>query len=655
MTLRKLQLLLLAVCALCAGKIVHAQDAAAKPFLHPLFTDNMVLQRGIAAPVWGWAAPGQDITVSLNKKKATTRADASGKWLAKIGPLKAGGPYTLTVAGPQTVTLKNVLIGDVWICSGQSNMEMGIGISKDGPAEIAAANYPNIRLFTVPKLPALEPSETVAGNWQPCTPATVGAGGWGGFSAAAYYFGRELHQRTGIPIGLIHTSWGGTIAEAWTSGTALKAMPDFAPAVAQVEQLAAKQKAGAVSYEQAVAAWWTKNDPGSKAAPGWEAADLDAADWKTMSLPQPFEKSDLGNFDGLVWFRRELELPADWAGRAANLYLGPIDDRDTTWVNGVQVGTSDNWQAQRDYKIPAGVLKAGRNVITVRILDTGGGGGMYGNPDQLKLTADGTAALSLAGDWQYRVGGALAALEPFPMPINGNPNVVTVLYNGMIAPLLPYGIKGAIWYQGESNAGRPKQYRTLLPTMVKDWRARFGVGDFPFYIVQLANYTPVLPQPSESQWAELREAQSLTAQTVPHSGLAVAIDIGEAGDIHPKNKQEVGRRLALNALAKDYGQKVEYSGPAYRAMQIKGNEIRLTFDHADGLAAKGDKLQGFAIAGVDKKWVWADARIEGKTVIVSSPAVPAPVAVRYAWATNPVANLYNRAGLPASPFRTDID
>ena len=372
-----------------------------------------------------------------------------------------------------------------------------------------------------------------------------------------------------------------------------------------------------------------------------------------MNLPTGIEAAGLPDFDGVVWFRREIELPEGAAGKDAMLHLGPIDDNDTTFVNGVPIGATEGWQTPRDYKVPGSLLKAGKNTIAVRVLDTGGGGGIYGEASALKLDIAGQDSLALAGGWLYKDSVPLAKTTPPPARLDGNPNVTTVLYNGMIAPLVPFGIKGAIWYQGESNAGRGKQYQTLLPTMIQDWRTRFGVGEFPFFIVQLANFMQARPQPGESAWAELREAQALTAQTLPKTGLAVAIDIGDAADIHPINKQEVGRRLALSAQSIAYGEKIEYSGPIYRALKVEGGKVRLTFTHAAGLAAKdGQKLQGFAIAGADKKWVWADAVIEGQSVVLSSPQVPNPTMARYNWADNPNGNLINAANLPAVPFRT---
>jgi len=369
----------------------------------------------------------------------------------------------------------------------------------------------------------------------------------------------------------------------------------------------------------------------------------------------------LAEFDGIVWFHRDFELPTTWVGRDAWLSLGPVDDRDTTYVNGVAVGGLDSWLDGRRYRVPKSLLKPGRNRIAVRVLDTGGAGGIYGQPENLNFSLDGDTSLkpiSLAGSWRYQASTPLAKFTSQPPGDSRNdPNVVTVLYNGMIAPLVPFGIKGAIWYQGESNAGRGRQYRTLLPTMITDWRSRFGVGNFPFLIVQLANFMDVKPEPAESAWAEVREAQLMTAETLPKTGLAVAIDLGEAKDIHPKNKQEVGRRLALSALAIAYGRELEYSGPIFQSMKIHDNQIRLRFSHTGGglVARDGEPLEGFAIAGADKKFVWGKAVIDGEDVVVSSSQINKPMAVRYGWAENPVCNLYNQAGLPASPFRTDHD
>lgn len=623
----------------------HAQDA--KPFLSPMFGSHMVLQRGIKVPVWGWTTPGTKVTVTVGGKAAEATAGSDGKWLARVGPLKPNGPYTLTVTGPQSVALDDVLVGDVWVGSGQSNMQMSVANSKDAATEIAAANYPKIRLYAVPNVTALTPQDTEDGTWVICSPDTVA-----GFSAAQYFFGRDIQKEVDVPIGLIETCWGGTPIEAWTSYEALGTLPTLAGSLKQFDAMRTDAATGRVSYEQRSAEWYAKYDPGT---PGhWDDPALDTSDWKTAPLPGPWEDHGLPDFDGVVWYRKEITLSADAGGRAAQLRLGPIDDRDSTFVNGVNVGTTEQYDRNRVYSVPSTVLKPGKNVIAIRVLDTGGAGGFTGKPELMNLQLEGADPISLAGEWQYKVGFDLTKAEPAPIRADSSPGLPSVLYNAMIAPVLPYGIKGAIWYQGEANAGQAYLYRTLMPTMIKDWRSRWGLGDFPFYMVSLANFMPQLDAPADSDWAELREAQAMTVAKVKHTGIAMAIDIGDAADIHPKNKQEVGRRLALNALAKDYGQKVEYSGPLYKSMKVENGKIRLTFTHvADGLEAKGDKLTGFAIAGEDRKFVWANAEIDGETVVVSSDQVPNPVAVRYAWANNPACNLYNKAGLPAGPFRTD--
>ncbi len=615
----------------------------------------MVLQRGVKVPVWGWADPGVKITVGFAGQTKSAVAGPDGKWMAYLGALPASRePRTLTVmsSASQEATVRDVLVGDVWLCSGQSNMEMGIG-GCNVPDQIAVANFPQLRLLAIPKVIATQPVQTAACQWMVCTPQTVAQGGWGGFSAAAFFFGRELHRDLNIPIGLIHSSWGGTIAEAWASAEGLRPLGDFND---RLEAVANKNQAAPSDFSAEFQKWCTKNDPGTKQE--WAKADLEASSWKTVQMPQAFEKCGLPDFDGIVWFRRAFNLPAEWSGQKLTLGLGPVDDIDTTFVNGVRVGQMNRYDQNRVYTITANVLKPGRNVIAVRVMDTGGDGGFTGNPGQMFVKpAEQSDAqpLSLAGEWQMRDSAPLAKLPGMPVVRDANnPNVVTVLYNGMIAPLLPFAIKGAIWYQGESNADRAYQYRRLLPAMIQDWRKRFGVGDFPFYIVQLAAWQPTNAVPRENNWAELREAQALTAKNLRHCGLAVAIDIGDAQDIHPKNKAEVGRRLALCALAETYGRKIEYSGPWYKSMKVDGNKIRLKFDYVDGgLVAKGGELTGFAIAGEDKHFVWARAAIEGNSVVVSCPEIAKPVAVRYAWDINPVCNLYNREGLPAVPFRTD--
>jgi sialate O-acetylesterase len=617
----------------------------------------MVLQRNAKIPIWGTAKPGQQITVKIHQQSKTAATDRDGKWRVELAAMKAGGPYELVVSGAETITLKNVMIGEVWLCSGQSNMEMPMvstwATVNNFKAEVAAANYPDLRLCIVQRAKSTKPRTDVESEgWKACDSTSVK-----NFSATAYFFGRHLQQKLGVPVGLIQSAWGGTVVEAWTSSAPLKTVPDIAGFVRMLETSPLDSIFDESTFAAKMAAWNHQLEESDNAAQGaglsWNHPDFDDSNWPTMSLPNNWERLGLPTFDGIVKFRKVVQLPESFGRQNLQLNLGPIDDADVTYFNGMQVGATNVWNRHRHYRVPADLPNAGKNVIAVRVLDTGGNGGMYGHPEALNLIKDSTQVFSLAGEWRYQLGADLQKLPPRPAPPN-TPNRPTVLYNAMIAPLVPFAMRGVIWYQGESNAQRAYQYRTLFPLLIKDWRARWGQGNFPFLFVQLANFRPVATEPVDDDWAELREAQTM-ALSLPNTGMAVTIDIGDANDIHPGNKQEVGNRLALNARRLAYGENLVYSGPIYKSMKIEGTRIRLFFDHAeDGLMSKdSDKLQGFAIAGEDRKFVWADAVIDGKTILVSSPQVAKPAAVRYAWAINPVCNLYNRAGLPASPFRTD--
>ena len=629
--------------------------------LPKIFTDNMVLQQKTDAPVWGKSLPNKDVKIitSWDKKTYTVRSDNDGKWNVKVKTPAAGGPYAISISDGKELKLNNILIGEVWVCSGQSNMEMplaGWGKVLNYEKEIAAANYPNIRLFHVNQATStnlLDDLVSTRDGWQSCSPQTVAE-----FSSVAYFFGRNLFENLDVPIGLINTSWGGTIAEAWTSGESLENMPYFRDAVHTIRNVSDKE--AQVIYEKEFKNW---NDVIISADPGfennipiWSDMNFDNRSWKEMTLPKLWEEQGMDNFDGIVWFSKTIDIPSAWKGKELVLNLGMIDDNEVTYFNGKQIGATNGHNVHRSYKIPANLVKAGKAVITVRATDTGGGGGFHGEASSMNLALsskkDGQI-LPLAGNWRYSIGVDLSKYPKAPQSPAGNPNRPTVLYNAMINPLVPYAIQGAIWYQGESNDDRPYQYRELFPIMIRDWRAAWKT-DFPFYYVQLANFRNEKPTPVESRWAELREAQFQTLH-LENTGMAVTIDIGDDKDIHPKNKQDVGLRLALNARAKTYNQKISYSGPIYENYKIEQNKIRISFKNTDnGLKAKGtSQLKGFAIAGADHVFYWADAIIDGNEVMVSSPKVKYPVAVRYAWADNPVCNLYNGADLPASPFRTD--
>ncbi len=630
--------------------------------LPALVGSHMVLQRDRPVPVWGWAAPGERVSVTFRGKTyAASAPDASGRWQATLPATPAGGPYVLTVKGQNTLALTDVLVGDVWLASGQSNMQMpvqdrpgGYQPVQNATQEIAAATWPNIRFFTATQTVAYRPQAEVAGTgWLVCSPATVAQ-----LSAVAYFFGRDLYKQYKVPVGLLVSSWGGTPAEAWVSAEGLRSLPEFGPRVAEFAQKTTDLQADQLAYaakqrEQLrnIRQYDKGYLPGGQT---WAAPTFDAHAWPTMPVPGAWEgQPGLATYDGVIWLRKEVDLPTSLAGQPLTLSLGEIDDADSTYFNGVRVGATNGYNLARRYPVPAALARPGRNVITVRVVDTGGGGGFTGEAAALTLSGAGKT-LPLAGPWQYQVGLAPADQPQPPVP-GGGEHAPTALYNGMIAPLQSFALKGVIWYQGESNTDRAAQYRTLFPALIADWRQRWGQPELPFLGVQLASYMAAQPEPGPSAWAELREAQAL-ALRAPGTGLATAIDIGEAGDIHPRNKQEVGRRLALAARRVAYGDKaVVASGPTYASMSPAGAAIRVKFSQlGSGLAVKeGAALQGFAVAGADQQFHWATARVVGSEVEVQSPAVPQPQAVRYDWADNPSGNLTNKEGLPALPFRTD--
>jgi sialate O-acetylesterase len=634
---------------LVPGPLALASEG--QPLLHPLFSNHAVLQRDRPVPIWGRAEPGTRVTVRFASQTHQASAGPDGKWSCLLDPLAASGEgRRLEVETDKpglTATVEDVLVGDVWLCSGQSNMEMGITLCKED-REIEDGGQPGIRLLTIPQKTAFKPQETFAADWKPCSPQALREGGWGGFSATAYFFGKKLHQELGIPIGLIHSSWGGTVAEAWTSAPALEAFPEFA---LQLDEVAAIASSTADDPDvEYLDAWFQKHDSGT--AKGWFKRDADTMDWREVKLPGNWADCGIPGFEGVVWARREIELPAAWAGKPLVVRVGEIADNDTTWLNGTVIGRTNQFSVPRRYQIAAGIAKPGTNTITLRVTNAGGGGILADkHPLCIHPEGDDGAAISLAGTWHLQ---ETAKMSDTGRPLVGNPNVASVLYNGMIAPLAPCSLTGVIWYQGEANASRAYQYRKLLPALIRDWRDRFQREDLAFHIVSLANYQMAHEQPRDDAWAELREAQAMTAKSVPHCGLAVAIDIGDAGDIHPKNKRDVGKRLARSALANTYGMDGVGSGPWFRAFEVAGGNLRIRFDHSEGgLQIKGSSARSFAIAGEDRKFVWAEAVIDGDTIVVSSPAVPRPVAVRYAWDSNPEACLYNGAGLPAVPFRSD--
>ncbi len=615
-----------------------------------IFSSNMVLQKGIEIPVWGWANKGEQITVIFNNQSVRTKTDKNGKWSVKLPAQEYGGPFKLTVKGKNTVVFDNILIGEVWVCSGQSNMEWQVANSVNGESEIAAANFPKIRLFTVPKTVAQFPNEDItSGEWVECSPETVG-----NFSAVGYFFGRDIFKELNVPIGLIHTSWGGTVAETWSSAETISKDPDLKGDLAELQQMdMSKYKEEKMAQiKKMLGGEIPEKDMGMENGnPVWSAVNFDDGSWKTIKAPNYWEPQGYMDIDGIGWYRKEIRLTEQQSNADATLHLGKVDDSDITFMNGIEIGKTETYDKERIYSIDKKYLNPGKNMIVVRVNDTGGNGGIWGDPKD-QFLAIGNEKVDISGDWKFKISKATVGA------VNIGPNSYpTLLFNGMINPILPYGIKGAIWYQGESNAGRAKQYQRIFPEMITDWRTHWNQGDFPFLFVSLANFNPPAETPGESDWAELREAQTKTL-SLPNTGMALTIDIGEALDIHPKNKQDVGKRLALNALKVAYNKDIVYSGPMYKSVEFKVGKAFITFSETgSGLKAK-DKygyLKGFTIAGADKKFKWAKAEIvDSQTVVVFSEEIKDPKSVRYGWANNPDdVNLYNVEGLPANPFRTD--
>lgn len=645
---------------LVLASLIASRTADADVKLPALISDGMVLEQKTPLRIWGYASEGEKVTVSFRGQTAAS-VTKDGRWTVTLQPVDAGGPFEMTIAGNNIVKLANIAVGEVWLCSGQSNMEFGLADAQGGSQEVHGADDPMLRMFTVERKVAEAPQAEVAGgHWEIASPSTAGH-----FSAVGYYFARALRRARNVPVGMIHSSWGGTLAESWTSRSALEEWGLPSTAFKTIRH----DPATASDYQRRVDAWKTAGspdgpyeDPGiAPVAKAWALPQTDARDWRRIHVPGRWE--DLGaamEIDGAVWFRREIEIPAAWAGQDLELHLGAIDDYDTAYFNGVAVGatgveTPGFWEVRRQYVIPGRLVQSGRAVVAVRVWDHGGDGGFMGPEHAMWIAPKGKTAefpRVLAGEWRYKVETSRPG-DPRPPP-ELDPNLPAVLYNGMIAPLVPYVIKGAIWYQGESNAGLAYQYASLLSTMIRTWRSAWGVGPFPFLVVQLAPYMEISPQPEDSAWAELREAQQVVAHTVPNVGLAVITDAGDEKDIHPKNKQPAGERLALAARRIAYGERITSAGPTYRSMKVVGDKVTIRFDDVGkGLAVRGPKLTGFAVAGADKKFVWADAAVVGDTVVVSSPGVSTPAYVRFGWASYPVVNLWNQDGLPAVPFRTD--
>ena len=627
--------------------LLISQSIRAEIKLPGYFTDNMMLQRDMPIKIWGWGNRYETVAVSIHDQKVNTRCKKDGTWEIILSPIPYGGPYSLTVQGKEnSIKIENILIGDIWLCSGQSNMEWTVEQSANSKQEVQNANYPEIRALKVPKSIKNSPQDNFNAQWEICSPSTVGA-----FSGIAYYYARALYKEVQIPIGIINASWGGTDIETWISDEAFTALPSNVQkqynmeVVNNLEEYIRQNKGQKQAFLDAM-----ENDPGINNQ--WFIPGFNTVAWEEMRVPGEWGTTPLSLIDGHVWFKYDLNLTCTEAGRPATLSLGTIDDADITWVNGTKVGNASGWDTPRIYSIPPGILKEGSNNITVRVTDNGGSGGMWGQEADIYLEIDNTRH-SLAGNWKYQMSVANADYHVLDI----TPNMVhSSLYNTMIHPLTPFRIIGVIWYQGENNVGAGYDYRTLFQTQIKDWRTRWGY-ELPFYWVQLANLYPEDTTPVGSSWAELRESQAMTLE-LPHTGQATIYDIGDAYSIHPTNKQEVGRRLSLIALHKDYGRdSLVYSGPTFQNVSFKENTAVITMNTYGSQLTIHNKygyLEGFSIAGEDRKFVWAKAFIDANgKIIVYNENIAEPVAVRYAWSNNPAANLFNAQGLPAIPFRTD--
>jgi len=638
--IQKIIIFLFALCLLhsfCFAQII----------LPKVFSDNMVLQRGVKIPVWGHATPNIKVIARLGNERASTIADSAGKWMLHLPVFKAGGPYTLTLAEaekPQTaIKLRNILIGDVWLASGQSNMEWQVQQAQDAPNEIAKADYHQIRFLIVQHDEELTPQQDIlSGTWKICDTNTVKQ-----FSAVAYYFARKIHKEQNVPIGIVQSTWGGTPVESWTSKEGLLTSSITRTRILANDTLTThnfvKDSLDMIRF------WDIVYHPQGNADKTIPLPEYDDSGWPPIEMPHMVKDFGIGKFEGMIWLRKKIVLPQSFAGKDLIVNIGHPEMNYSLYFNGNEIcKTVWNSNPKHLYTIPSGLVKKGENIISLRMAMLWGGGGLNPPAEDIYIT-DGYSKISLAGKWLYKKD-----IEPAVPKIHYYQNYPAMLFNGMINPLIPFGIKGFIWYQGEANDTAAYYYRKLFSTLITDWRQRWHQGNLPFLYVQLANFRKINLLPTESQWAELREAQALTLSQ-PGTGMACIIDIGDANSIHPLNKQEVGRRLALVAEKKVYRQNVVASGPMYKNYVAKGNKIIISFaDTGLGLTTRDTaRINGFTIAGVDKKFYWASARIEDNKVIVSSDKVDTPVAVRYAWSDNPVCNLVNSEGLPAIPFRTD--
>lgn len=632
----------------CISLTAFAVGATADVKLPKLVSDGMVLQRDKPATLWGWADEGEQVSVTLGKQTLTTTAQA-GRWQVSFKPMKAGGPYVVDIQGKNHLQVKDVLVGDVWIAAGQSNMELPLRrVKYQYPNLIETTHFPQIREFNVPTIYNFKgPADDFPmGDWKAAEPANLA-----GFSAVGFFFSRALHQKYNVPIGLITLPVGGSPAEAWVSEQGLTKYPHY---LAQLQPFKSDEfVAKTMATDKAASAGWyadlAAKDEGLKA--NWSGEVLDTKSWSSFKLPGYLKEQGSDFVQGAVWFRKSFDLTAEQASKAATLWMGVVVDGDQVFLNGKEIGQTGYKYPPRIYSVPAGLLKAGKNTLSIRVTSyTANAGFVVEKRYELDL---GNESIPLSGDWQYKVAARTGDM-PKTTTLHYQP---ASLFNAKLAPTLGFAMKGVIWYQGESNTGRAKEYESLMSDLIADWRGQYKQGDFPFIFVQLANFMDAYAEPRESDWAATRESQRKTLN-VKNTAMAVAIDAGEWNDIHPLDKQTIGERLALGAQRIAYGdKKVIASGPNAISLKRDKKSLVVSFDKAGGqlYIAKDGVLKHIAIAGADKKYVWAKAKIQGDKLVVWSDEVAEPVSVRYAWADNPAgANLYNKSGLPASPFELSL-
>ncbi len=638
---------------LIASSALLGTHLSAEIKLPSIVSDGMILQRETPLKIWGWAEPDETIKVSVLGKSYKANADENGDWQVTIPPLEAGGPYTMELEGENSITLKDILVGDVWLCSGQSNMTHQFDRWQEEYAdEIAASDNPEIRQFLVPTTAVLTgPVQDVPGQtWRKATPESLLS-----FTVVGYAFAKKLYDTYDVPQGIIMSCVGGTRIEAWTSEEGFKEFPN------QLETIQKNKDSEYVDRVNSEAKADREADGPKKTVDLGTSGDLDWFDpayvplnWKPINIPGYWEDQGVRDLDGIVWYRREIKLPESMTGIEVMAKLGRIRNADDVYVNGKRIGGTGYEYPQRRYKIPAGILHTGKNLFVVRVSNSGGKGGFI--PDRPYQLEAGEQIVDLKGTWHYKVGEVFTPSRKYKQGISGQ-SQPSSLYNGMIAPLTNYPIRGALWYQGESNAWTPEPYREFLPNLIADWREQWDNQKLSFFIAQLPRFMDVDYLPAESVWAVMREIQLDTALNTPNTGTGINIDLGEWNDIHPGDKMPVGERLALQAMRISYGEdRIVSSGPIFMSQKIMDDRIELSFEHiGSGLVSNnGEKLAHFAIAGADKKFVWANAEIDGDKVIVSNKDVSNPKYIRYAWADNPdFANLGNKEGLPAAPFRTD--